>query len=171
MTVTIDGTLGLTTPAATVSGLLTAATETFTATPAVTTAQSMILLTVTNGYGATNTAVRRWTNTITNQGSDITYADSATLGGSFTINTNGVYSISCIDNFTSVASLQIGINATAIANAGASNPVIATSTGANIVVQGTYAAYLAAGTVVRALGTAASGTATAYTMFSIVRVA
>lgn len=49
-----------------------------------------------NGHGSTNTRIRRFTNS-TSVGSDITYADSATLGGSFTINTAGVYGISYSD--------------------------------------------------------------------------
>lgn len=50
-----------------------------------------------NGYGSTNTKVRRWSNIRKNVGSDITYADSAANGGSFTINTTGVYSITTSD--------------------------------------------------------------------------
>lgn len=57
-------------------------------------AQSMVRVNTANGYGSTNTMIRRFTTVVTNQGSDITYADSATLGASFTINTNGVYAIS-----------------------------------------------------------------------------
>ncbi len=58
---------------------------------------SMVRLNTANGYGSTNTKIRRFTNTVTNVGSDITYADSATLGASFTINTPGVYAISATD--------------------------------------------------------------------------
>ncbi len=46
-----------------------------------------------NGYGSTNTKRRRYTTTEKNAGSDISYADSATLGASFTINANGDYQI------------------------------------------------------------------------------
>lgn len=46
-----------------------------------------------NGYGSTNTAIHRFSTTQTNTGSNITYADSATLGASFTINANGIYAI------------------------------------------------------------------------------
>ena len=52
-----------------------------------------------NGYGSINTKIRRFTNVVKNQGSDITYADSATLGATFTINTAGVYSISYTEHF------------------------------------------------------------------------
>jgi hypothetical protein len=55
---------------------------------------SMIRLNSSNGYGSTNTCILRYTNTITSTGSDITYADSATLGATFTINTSGVYAMS-----------------------------------------------------------------------------
>lgn len=51
------------------------------------------------GHGSTNTAIRRWTNATTT-GSDITYADSATLGGTFTINTAGKYAVMYVDYAT-----------------------------------------------------------------------
>lgn len=44
-----------------------------------------------NGYGSTNTKVPRYSNVDVNVGTSITYADSATLGNSFTINTTGIY--------------------------------------------------------------------------------
>lgn len=53
-----------------------------------------------NGNGSSNTRVRRWSNIQSTTGSAITYADSATLGGSFTINTTGIYSITMFDGNT-----------------------------------------------------------------------
>jgi len=50
-----------------------------------------------NGFGSTNVKIRRFSNIVQNIGTDITYADSATLGGSFTVNSDGIYSISYID--------------------------------------------------------------------------
>ena len=38
---------------------------------------SMVRLNTSNGYGSTNVKIRRFTNIITTQGSDITYVDSA----------------------------------------------------------------------------------------------
>jgi hypothetical protein len=73
---------------------------------------SIVRLYTANGYGSTNTGVRRWTTTVINQGGDITYADSSTLGGSFTIINNGIYSISYSDNFTAAGDLCISKNAT-----------------------------------------------------------
>lgn len=47
-----------------------------------------------NGNGSTDTGVRRWTTTVRNVGSAITYTDSATLGATFTINEDGLYYMS-----------------------------------------------------------------------------
>ena len=73
-----------------------------------TTPRSEITVDSGNGYGSTNTKVRRWSNIRQNIGANITYADSATLGGSFTINTQGVYAISYNDRDSSGDSI-IGI--------------------------------------------------------------
>jgi hypothetical protein len=70
-------------------------------------ADSQVIITGGNGYGSTNTKIRRFTTTQTSTGSDITYADSATLGGSFTINTAGLYAIYTTDR-SSTASQQMG---------------------------------------------------------------
>ena len=45
-----------------------------------------------NGSGSTNTRITRILTTLFNNGNAWTYADSATLGNSFTINKNGLYS-------------------------------------------------------------------------------
>lgn len=73
---------------------------------------SMVRLNTMNGVGSTNTTVRRFTNVVTNQGTDITYADSATLGASFTINTTGLYSISYTDGGSAVAAMGLSLNST-----------------------------------------------------------
>lgn len=64
--------------------------------------KQMVEVNTSNGYGSTNTVIRRYTNVVTNAGPDITYTDSATDGGSFTINAAGVYALSCYDNFDAV---------------------------------------------------------------------
>ena len=58
------------------------------------TIRSQVTLNGDNGNGSTNTAIRRYTTTTTNTGSDMTYADSATNGMSVTIVTAGLYAIS-----------------------------------------------------------------------------
>lgn len=46
-----------------------------------------------NGHGSINTKIRRYTTVLENLGSVITYADSATLGASFTVNEPGLYEV------------------------------------------------------------------------------
>jgi len=94
MPTTINGTTGVSqvqdgtiTSAKIVDGAVTPADTQQGALP------SLVRCKTHNGYGSTNTRIPRFTTTITNQGSDITYTDSATLGASFTINTTGVYAI------------------------------------------------------------------------------
>lgn len=62
-----------------------------------------------NGHGSTNTAIRRFTTQVTNIGSAITYADSATAGASFTINEPGIYTIDYTDSIN-VGSRELGIS-------------------------------------------------------------
>jgi hypothetical protein len=72
-----------------------------------------------NGAGSTNTKVRRWTNARVASGSCYTYADSATLGGSWTINTQGIYT-ACYDDTNSSGGTQIAIVVNG--SAGTTNP-------------------------------------------------
>jgi hypothetical protein len=53
---------------------------------------SMIVASGAGGYGSTATTTNRFT-TVTSDGSDITYTDSSTLGGQFTVVNDGVYHI------------------------------------------------------------------------------
>ena len=87
-------------------------TQTFLKLPINPATPSIIRLNTTNGVGSTNTAIRRWLNVVQNQGTDITYADSATLGASFTINTTGIYSISHTDVFNGGVAFGPSLNAT-----------------------------------------------------------
>jgi len=57
---------------------------------------SEVVVNTGNGFGSTNTQIRRFTTTQTNTGSAITYADSATLGASFTINEDGIYAMTFV---------------------------------------------------------------------------
>lgn len=61
-----------------------------------------------NGFGSTNTKIRRF-NTSATTGTDITYADSATNGASFTINTAGIYSI-CYNDYNAGGGFFAGIS-------------------------------------------------------------
>ncbi len=100
-----------------ITGLTVDASQkvTFASTPATITPQSMVRLNTSNGYGSTNTVIKRYTTTVTNQGSDITYADSATLGATFTINTNGVYAVCMTASSASTIVSGLSINSTQLA--------------------------------------------------------
>jgi hypothetical protein len=67
-----------------------------------------------NGHGATNTKIRRFTSSSTT-GSDITYADSAANGATFTINKKGVYSVHYCDYSTAgVDNLGLSLNSSVL---------------------------------------------------------
>lgn len=68
-----------------------------------------VFITTGNGHGSTNNKIRRFTTTQSSSGSAITYADSATLGATFTINTAGLYAITYADGSTS-ASQNFGVS-------------------------------------------------------------
>lgn len=56
--------------------------------------QSMIRLNGANGYGSTNTCIRRFLSVVASQGADMTLNQSAVNGDSVMINVAGVYAIS-----------------------------------------------------------------------------
>lgn len=60
---------------------------------------SEVVVDTTNGYGAVNTVIPRFTNTQISTGADIVYADSANAGASLTVKSPGVYSIAFVMNF------------------------------------------------------------------------
>lgn len=55
---------------------------------------SEVSVNTANGHGATNNKIPRFTTVAVNQGTAITYADSAANGASFTINEDGLYELS-----------------------------------------------------------------------------
>lgn len=63
-----------------------------------------------NGQGSTSTHIRRFTTAMTNTGTAITYADSSTLGATFTINEAGIYSIYYADGVTDGFDSGLGIS-------------------------------------------------------------
>ena len=63
-----------------------------------------------NGYGSTNNKIRRYTTTLENVGAAITYADSATLGASFTINQAGIYEIYRAEEFVASGTFGASLN-------------------------------------------------------------
>jgi hypothetical protein len=71
-----------------------------------------VRLDVGNGFGSTNTLVRRFANNPDNLGTAITYADSATLGMSAVVNEDGLYDISYTEQASSVADVFLTKNQT-----------------------------------------------------------
>jgi len=129
---------------------------------------SMVRWNTANGYGSTNTRIRRFVNSVTNIGSDITATDSATLGASFTINTSGIYSISYSDNFNTSAHFCLSLNASIPTSPLTGAPVSevlvgATTSQANFASNASWTGYLASGSVIRAHGDGSPvGTTTNY---------
>lgn len=142
--------------------------------------RSELRVTGGSGHGSTNTAIRRFTTTISSTGSDITNSgDSATLGHSFTINTSGVYSMTYCDSNTATGhafgftknSNQLttgiqGIDSTSVVIYAFS---LNASTSVSTCVSGT--AILAAGDVIRAHTEAThNGTSASTVQFRITKV-
>ena len=120
-----------------------------------------------NGHGSTNTSVRRFTTTNENTGTSITYADSATLGASFTINATGVYSVYYQDvgQFTHV----IARNQTSTAVTDQTKVIAASSTTGASTKSVSATIKLTSGDVVRAISSGSTD-ATGAVQFSIRRI-
>ena len=137
---------------------------------------SEVHLHTTNGFGSTNTKIRRWTTAITNTGSDITYADSSTLGATFTINTTGLYSIDYTDQFNAADILGISLNSsqltTSIISITAADAIIYTSSSdANEVTDVGITLTLVATDVIRChAGGAVTGAVPARARFHMTRI-
>jgi len=137
--------------------------------------QSMVRLNTANGFGSTNTVIRRFTNVVTNQGTDITYADSATLGATFTINTNGVYAIHYTEQSNTGQWFGPSLNSsqltTAVVNIAIADVLSIAYLAANTGACAATTVYLPSGSVVRPHFNAVGGSATpAVTTFTITRV-
>jgi hypothetical protein len=169
----LQGGTGVTTSTGT-GNVVLSASPTFTGN--VTTPLSYVRLNTANGYGSTNTKIRRFTTTVNSAGVDITYADSATLGGTFTINTAGVYSVSYSDQFTAASGVGVSINSsqltTGIFSITVSNILTVVDTsGANFAAAVSATFYAVATDVIRAhTGGTSTGTSVGGCQFTIARV-
>ena len=67
-----------------------------------------------NGYGSTANKIRRFSNVRDNIGTDVTYADSATAGSSFTAKVSGTYEISYSDIFSGAGFFGLSKNASSL---------------------------------------------------------
>lgn len=127
-----------------------------------------------NGHGSTNTKIRRFTTAMTNVGTAITYADSATLGASFTINETGLYAIFYADYHgastvigASVNSAQLTVGISSITTG---NRLFCINQIAGNVVSASRVVRLSAGDVVRAHTEGVNTGADATNVFSIRKV-
>lgn len=137
--------------------------------------RSQVRLHTGNGHGSTNTRIRRFTTQVEAIGTAITYADSAGNGGSFTINEDGIYSITYADGSTttgvrfgiSLNSSQLTTDIDTITTADAID--IAGTSGANEIGKSVFVGFLRAGDVIRA-HTQNTTTATSVVRFTICKV-
>jgi hypothetical protein len=129
----------------------------------------------TNGYGSTNTAIRRWTNVVSNTG-DMTLTQSSTNGDSITIGSTGLYSIHYTDQFSGSSSAGISVNSNQLTTdilsiTSGHRVAVGDSPSANRIAQAHTTLLLTAGDVVRAhTDTGASGTNTTAPSFRICKV-
>lgn len=130
-----------------------------------------------NGHGSTNTAIRRFQTISVNIGTAITYADSATLGASFTINETGIYAIQYTDDFS--ANRIIGISRNSTTNTIALDS--STPTAERIAMSGTFSGLglpanavrvtkLSAGDVIRANDGGNADNTSGFAFFSLRKV-
>lgn len=120
-----------------------------------------------NGHGSTNTLVRRFTTTNENTGTSITYADSSTLGASFTINATGVYSVYYQD--VGQNKYVIARNQTSTADTDQTKIIAVSSTTGTNTKSVSATIKLTAGDVVRAMSSGSTDTSGAV-QFSIRRI-
>lgn len=137
---------------------------------------SYVRVQVSNGYGSTNTNIRRFTTSVDSVGTDITYADSAANGASFTVNATGLYSINYCDSFNQAADLGISVNSnqltTGIQSITDSHRYAEQSTGGNNFAGACSAmAYLTSGDVIRPHTSGSpSGSVTNLSSFIVARI-
>lgn len=141
--------------------------------PGVPMAVSRVVVKTLNGRGSTNTSTIRFATTVVNTGDDITYADSATLGGSFTINTTGLYFVNLVANSASAIDLGVTVDSTASPGSLDYGSTLISFTNGSAGTPSTCSgmSYLTAGAVVRAAVSAVALTSGAlYTGFTIVKI-
>lgn len=135
--------------------------------------QSCIRVNTSNGYGSTNTKIRRYTNVVLNQGTDISYTDSAVLGALFTINTAGVYAISITEISVGATFFGVSLNTvaptTSIGGIAQTEVLAASGAGAGVAGNASVVVYLPAGSLVRPHTDGAASTGTLQ-FFTITRV-
>jgi hypothetical protein len=134
---------------------------------------SCVRVDTANGFGSTNTLVRRFSNNSLNLGSNIVYADSVTLGSSFTVTETGIYSITYNESITT-ASANMGIVKNQTTLVDTSDDLARerhSGTAGEEILNASWTGYLSAGDIIRPISTAAafSNTRVSFTMAKIGR--
>lgn len=142
--------------------------------PQFTDTDSAVRVYTANGWGSSNTAIRRFTSVPTNIGTSITYVDDASLGASFTINESGEYKISYTDVMNVAASFGISKNSPAATLLGSlgTNDILSfvTTSGAGNLAVASWSGPLAKGDIIRphaATASLASHANNVYSSFTI----
>lgn len=127
----------------------------------------------TSGQGSTNGDVLIFNSVSVNTGTDITYATSATLGDSFTINTSGIYAMTYCDYAGSDQNFGISKNAsgtTAYASLAVANQVVGGLVKANYNTCFAWTGHLSGSDVIRPHTSGATSTGDNKIRFQIVRI-
>lgn len=78
---------------------------------------SEVWIATTTSYGATNTAIARFSNVIRTIGNCLSYADSSVLGTSVTVNCEGLYNITYGNQYTGAGHFGVSVNSTRLTTA------------------------------------------------------
>lgn len=129
------------------------------------------------GFGSTNTAIRRYNTTVTSTGPDITYASSATLGDSFTINRSGFYHAYVTGDFSSSNPIGISLNSSQLTSSiatitNSNRKAMVVSSAANQQLQASVVLKLSVGDVLRAHSSASAtaGANSGTSSFRVIRI-
>lgn len=127
-----------------------------------------------NGFGSTATRRRRFTTAAVNTGSNITYADSASNGGTFTINETGLYAITYGDKGSAQHGFAISRNSAGNVNPGSltvfTQRMAKVTIGAGLEGVVSWTGHLSAGDVAEAIADTANNDTTDEVFFSIVQL-
>lgn len=168
------GILGVQIAAGTITGTNIGAATVTTGNIAV--PNSSVICDTPNGYGSTNNKIRRWAvGNVISTGTDITFADSATLGSTFTIATAGIYSFSYTDTYSAgLGTLGISVNSnqltTSILSITTANRIMLTNSPTNTFASVSAVATLAVNDVIRVHTDGLINGASAGSQFRIVRL-
>lgn len=137
--------------------------------------RSEVRVQAANGHGGTNTKIRRFTNTLLNIGTGITYTDSAANGATFTINEDGVYAISLSDSHSAAADTGISLNSSQLTTSiggitAADRLAVGSANAAAIGLVIAWTGFLKATDVVRAHDDGTGDGTSAYVTMTVVKV-